>query len=50
LYWHNISGPSDSASNRNECQGCLFWGKGGWWVGLTTLSSSCAVCLVIWEP
>jgi len=25
-------------------------GKGSWCIGLTTLSDSCADCLVIWEP
>jgi len=25
-------------------------GKGGRWVGLTTLPTSCADCLKIWEP
>jgi len=40
----------DSASNRNEYQEYFLWGKGGRWVGLTTLPTSCADCLEIWEP
>jgi hypothetical protein len=28
----------------------ISWGKGGWCVGLTTLSHSCTDCLEIWEP
>ena len=28
----------------------LPWGKGGRWVGLKTVPSSCADCLEIWEP
>jgi hypothetical protein len=29
----------------------ISWvGKGGWCMGLTTLPSSCADCLQIWEP
>jgi hypothetical protein len=28
----------------------IFWGKGGWCLGLTTLPSSCVDCLKIWEP
>ena len=41
------------ASNRNEYQE-YFLGGGGcksdWCLGLTTLPSSCADCLEIWEP
>jgi hypothetical protein len=46
----------ESASNRNEYQGYLLGGKGGWCVGLITLSPSCANCLEIlgvatsWSP
>jgi len=40
----------DSASNRNEYQEHFLGGKGGWCVGLTTLSPSCADCLDIWDP
>jgi hypothetical protein len=40
----------DSASNRNEYQEYFLWGKGGRCVGLTTLPSSCADFLEIWEP
>ena len=44
-------GPGDdSASNRNEYQEYLLGGKGGRYVGLTTLPPSCADCLEIWEP
>jgi len=35
----------DSASNRNELQEHLLGGKGGRWVGLTTLPPSCAVVM-----
>ena len=38
------------ASNRNEYQEYLLGSKGGRCVGLTTLLSSCADCLEIWEP
>jgi len=38
--------PLTEMSTRN-----ISWGgKGGWCVGLTTLPSSCADCLEIWEP
>jgi len=40
----------DSASNRNEYQEYFLSGKGGRFVGLTTLPPSCADCLEIWEP
>ena len=40
----------DSASVRNEYQEYFLGGKGGRWVGLTTLPYSCADCLEIWEP
>ena len=40
----------DSASKRNEYQEYFLGGKGGRWVGLTTLPPSCADCLEIWEP
>jgi hypothetical protein len=40
----------DSASNRNEYQEYFLWGKGGQCIRLTTLPSSCADCLEIWEP
>jgi len=40
----------DSASNRNVYQEYFLGGKGGRWVGLTTLPLSCADCLQIWEP
>ena len=36
----------DSVSNRNEFPD----GKGGWRMGLTTLSPSCADCHEMWEP
>jgi hypothetical protein len=52
-----VIGPGvDSAANRIEYQGFLLGGKGGWWVGLTTLPPSCADCLEIlgastsWSP
>ena len=40
----------DSVSKRNEYQKYCLGGKGGRWVGLTTLPPSCADCLEIWEP
>ena len=40
----------DSVSDRNEYQEFFLEGKGGRCVGLTTLPSSCADCLEIWEP
>ena len=40
----------DSSYNRNEYQEYFLGGKGGRCVGLTTLPSSCADCLEIWEP
>ena len=39
----------DSASNRNEYQEYFLVGKGGRYVGLTTLPPSCADCQEIWE-
>jgi len=45
------SGPGvDTTSNRNEYQEYFLRGKGGRCVQLTTLPSSCAECLEIWEP
>ena len=40
----------DSASNRNKYQEIFPEGEGGRCVGLTTLPSSCADCLEIWDP
>jgi len=40
----------DSASNINEYQEYFLGGKGGRYVRLTTLLSSYADCLEIWEP
>ena len=40
----------DSASNRNEYQGCLLGGKDGRCVRRTTLPPSCADCITIYEP
>jgi hypothetical protein len=40
----------NSASKRNKYQEYFLRGKGGRCVGLTTLASSCADCLEIWEP
>ena len=37
-------------SNKNECQKFFLGGKGGRCVGLTTLPSSCADYLEIWNP
>ena len=38
------------ASNRNEYQGYFLGGKGGRYVGLTTLPPAFADCVEIWEP
>jgi len=41
-----LTQPLKEMSTRN-----IFWGgKGGRCVGLTTLPTSCADCLEIWEP
>jgi hypothetical protein len=40
----------NKASNRNKYQEYFLQGKDGRCVGLTTLPSSCADCLKIWEP
>jgi hypothetical protein len=54
FHQHNPSGrtmalgsthPLTEMSTRN-----ISWGKGGWYVGLTTLPPSCANCLKTWEP
>jgi hypothetical protein len=46
-----LYGPGvDSASNKNEYQKYFLGGKGGRCVALTTLPSSRADCLEIWEP
>ena len=54
FHLHNSSGrtlalgltqPLTEMSTRN-----ISWGKGGQCIGLTTLPSSCAECLEIWEP
>jgi hypothetical protein len=39
----------DSASARNEYEEFFLEGKGGRFVGLTTLPPSCADCLDIWK-
>jgi len=39
----------DLVSNRNEYQEYFLRGKGGRYVGLTTLPPSCADCLEIWD-
>jgi len=39
-----------STSNRNDYQEYFMGGKGSWCVVLTTLSSSCADRLEIWDP
>jgi hypothetical protein len=54
FHWHNPFGRTygpgvDSVANRNEYQEYLLGGKGGRWLGLTTLPSSCADRLEIWE-
>jgi hypothetical protein len=54
FHWLNPSGRNgpgvDSASNRNEYQEYFLGGKRGRCVGLTTLPTSSADCLEIWEP
>ena len=40
-----LNQPLTEISTRN-----ISWGKGGRYVGLTTLPPSCADCLEIWEP
>ena len=51
FHLHNSSGFTMAlGSNRNEYQGYFLGGKGGRYVGLTTLPSSCTDCLEIWEP
>jgi len=40
----------DSAPNINEYQEYFLGSKDGRCVGLTTLPTSCADCLEIWEP
>jgi len=40
----------DSVSNRNEYQEYFVGGKSGRFLGLTTLSPSCADCHEIWKP
>jgi hypothetical protein len=40
----------DSASNRNEYQEYFLGGKGGLFVGLTTLPLSCVDYLEFWAP
>ena len=44
-YGHGVDPPH----NRNKYQEYFQWGKGGWCIGLTTLSPSFANCLEIWE-
>ena len=48
FHWHGPSGVY-SASNRNYYHEYFLGGKGGRWVGLTTLPPSYANCLDIWE-
>jgi len=49
-FFQSHCGPGvDSASKRNEYQEYFLEGKGDRCVGLTTLPTSCADCLEIWE-
>jgi hypothetical protein len=51
FHWYNPSGRTLWPwSNRNEYQEYFLGGKGGRCLGLTTLLSSCADCLEMWEP
>ena len=48
-----VTGPVvNSASNRSEYQEYFLQegGKGGRWVGMTTLPPSCTACHEIWRP
>ena len=54
-HWHNPSGRtmtlgSTQSLTEMSTRNISLGGKGGWWVGLTTLPPSCADCLGIWEP
>jgi hypothetical protein len=44
-FWPHYGPGVDSASDRNEFQEYFLGGKGGWYVGLTTLPPSDADCL-----
>jgi len=54
IFWQSFRphyGPGvDLASNRNEYHEYFLGGKGGRYVGLTTLPPACTDCLEIWEP
>ena len=54
-HWHNPSGRtmtlgSTQSLTEMSTRNISLGGKGGWWVGLTTLPPSCADCLGICEP
>jgi len=44
-FWLHHAPGVNSASNRNEYQGYLLEGKGGWCIELTVLPPLCASCL-----
>jgi len=49
-FWERCGTGVNSASNKNEYQEYFAAGKGGWYVGLTTLPPSCGDCHEICEP
>jgi len=49
-FWLHCGPGVESASNKNEYQEYILSGKGGRCVGLTTLQTSCAEYLEMWEP
>jgi len=54
FHWHNPSGDTMALGLTHPLKGmsirAISWSKGGRFVGLKTLSHSCADCLQIWEP
>ena len=48
--WQHYGTGGESDSNRNEYKVYFMGSKDGRCVGLTTLPSSCADCLEIWDP
>jgi hypothetical protein len=55
IHWHSPSGypmslRNNSASNRGKYQECFLGDKGGWCVGLTTLTTFMCSLSLIWVP
>jgi hypothetical protein len=50
FFWPHYGPGIDSASNNNSVPGIFPGGKGGRYVGLAILPSSCANRLEVWEP